>query len=208
MLQISTLFALITMAFAVPSASASSENDVSDCEFVVDDFAVVTSGVYGTSSSELVAQLLVRPDLDQRVVEAGAYFEFSGNYRKLISGPDGSPTPEDWKVDNEQLFIAAQRTIDGQRLKITFPQRWNLNGYDVGERTLKNFTFYVTIRNADGETRYWFKDQGRNLSAEAISPSRYYYSDSVYLGGYSSAKYLWRDSGSPVFSNRAECLSQ
>jgi len=104
MLQISTLLALITMAFAVPSASASSENDVSDCEFVVDDFAVVTSGVYGTSSSELVAQLLVRPDLDQRVVEAGAYFEFSGNYRKLISGPDGSPTPEDWKVDNEQTL--------------------------------------------------------------------------------------------------------
>ncbi|NBW83145.1 hypothetical protein EBR21_15455 [bacterium] len=208
MLKNSTLLTLITTLSAVPSAHAFTDNDVSDCEFVVDDFAVVSTGVYGSSSSELVAQLLVRPDLDQKVVEAGAYFEFSGNYKKLITKPDGSQTSDEWKVDNEQLFVAAQRTIDGQRLKIVFPQYWNTNGYDIGERTLKNFTFYIAIRNADGETRYWFKDKGRNLSADSISPSRYYYSDSVYLGGYSSAKYLWRDSGSPVFSNRAECIGR
>jgi hypothetical protein len=182
------------------------EQDVNDCEFVVDDFAVVNTAAYGATSSEVVSQLLVRPDLNQSVVEAGAFFHFAGTYKKITKQPDGSQIVEEWRDEDETMVVPAQRTIDGLRLKITFPQNWNTYGNDIGERRIKDFTFYVTIRQGESDVRFWFKDKDRNLSSESISAAIYPFSDPVFLGGYSNARYLWRDSGSPVFSNRAECL--
>lgn len=206
--RIAAIFLLLFIFNLNQKAFAISERDVSDCEFIVDDFADVTSGAYGANSNEWVIQLIVRQDLNPNVVEAGAYFHFSGQYKKITSQPDGTQTTDEWKEEDEHLIVPAQRTIDGQRLKITFTQNWNTYGNDIGERKLKDFTFYVTIRQGDTDVRYWMKDHNQNLSAEAISPVRYFYSDSIFLGGYSSARYLWRDSGSPVFANRAQCLVQ
>jgi hypothetical protein len=196
----------LLMLVCSAQAYAVIEQDVSDCEFIVDDFAVVNTAAYGASSSELVSQLLVRPDLNQSVVEAGAYFHFAGTYKKTTQQPDGSRSVEEWRDEDESLIVPAQRTIDGLKLKITFPQNWNTYGNDIAERRIKDFTYYVTIRKGESEIRYWFKDKAQNLSAESISAARYPYSEPVFLGGYSTARYLWRDSGSPVFSNRAECL--
>jgi hypothetical protein len=188
-------------------AYAVTEQDVADCEFIVDDFAAVTTSAYGATSNELVTQLLVRSDLNQSVVEAGAYFHFAGTYKKITQQPDGSRSVEEWRDEDESLIVPAQRTIDGLRLKITFPQNWNTYGNDIGERRIKDFTYYVTIRQGDSDVRFWFKDKAQNLGAESISAALYPFSDPVFLGGYSTAKYLWRDSGSPVFANRAQCLA-
>ncbi len=200
-------FALLSLlTVCSQQAFAATERDVSDCEFIVDDLAIVTTAAYGATSSEIVTQLLVRSDLNQNVVEAGAFFHFAGNYKKIIKQADGSQSTEEWRDEDESLFVPAQRTIDGQRLKINFAQNWNTYGNEIGERRIKDFTFYVTVRQADTDVRYWFKDNGRNLDAESISTSRYLFSDPVFLGGYSNARYLWRDSGSPVFANRTQCL--
>jgi hypothetical protein len=208
-MKLRPLFVILPLfALTQPNAWAANDRDVSQCEFIVDDFAVVTTSAYGAVSNELVTQLLVRPDLNQNVVEAGAYFHFAGKYRKITSHPDGRQTTDEWGEEDESLIVPAQRTIDGQRLKIAFTQNWNTYGSDIGERRLKDFAYYVTIRQGDSDIRYWFKDYGKNLSADAISQTQFPYSDAVFTGGYSSARYLWRDSGSPLFANRSLCIGQ
>jgi hypothetical protein len=202
-------FLSVSFLAAVSPAIAFAENnrDVSDCEFFVDDFAVVNTGVYGSSSTDLVFNLKMRSDLDQQVVGVGGVFNVSGQYAQEQQDSNGTTTMARWS-SNETLRVQGERNLDGRQLKVTFKKDWNTFARDIGAQTIHDFTLYVTVRQNGVATTFWLKENGRNLSSESISPARYNFSDSVFLGGYSTARYMWRDSGSPLFANRSQCVGR
>ncbi len=207
-MKITNILALVLSSCPASFALASVERDVSDCEVYVDDFSKVGSGHYGSGESDLVANLVVRSDLRSQVVEAGAYFHASGKYYVVSLGNDATVPGVSTIVDNEDFMVPGERSSDGKVMRVAFRSSWNHYDNNIGERTVKDFAYYVTVRTGDTETRYWLKDHSFNFSGEAISESRYFYSESIFLGGYSSGRYLWRDSGSPLFWNRSQCLGR
>jgi hypothetical protein len=196
------LNALLSLAALISStlALAATDRDVSDCEFYVDDFAVVATGAYGSGNHELRANLKVRSDLSEKVISAGAIFLASGTYTK-----EG----QTWSEPVTSLNATAERTMSGKFLQVDFLRDWDTYGQDIGDRSISAFTYYVTIRETNGEaTTYWLKKNGSDFSNADIAPENWYYSEGIFLGGYSTARYLWRDGGSPLFANRTSCVGR
>jgi hypothetical protein len=197
------------LVFSSHSAQADQNKDVNDCEIYVDDFSVVSAGSYGSGIENIVANLVMRSDLNAQVVAVAGFFNFSGKYTTFSKAPDGTEKSEVVTTLNEQSFQSGERTIDGQNLRVVFPISWTNAGFDMATRSVSNFTYKVTVRDpSDQVTHFWLKNAGRDFSSDDISKDKYYYSQGVYLGGYSTARYLWRDSGSPLFANRARCLGR
>lgn len=193
-------------AWAQTQPSAPLRPDVEDvarfCELFVDDFALVSSGYRGTSSLELQASLRTRPGDD--VAGVGLYARFHEDAYTKTFDASGNVVSETRTERDAAEALPARREPDG-RWKATFLLEFDNYGQTGAQRALEAFAFFVDLREGALIKRLWVKAGTRDFDASDFAPSRWFYSQPVFLGGYSTARYLWRDGGSPVFATREAC---
>jgi hypothetical protein len=172
------------------------------CEVYVDDFLTRTTSIYGSNSDELVANLRVGAN----VVGAGGYFFYHEDSK--VFGPRNAagirPVASTLSV-NRGEFVKAERANDG-RYAVAFRTKWNEFDNAEGKRVVRNFAYFIDVQSGGETTRKWLKNGNTDFTLDDLSKTKYNYSTSVFLGGYSSGSYLWRDSGSPIFAKRNACL--
>jgi hypothetical protein len=174
------------------------------CDVYVDDFLTRGTGVYGFNTDELVANLRVAPGL--KVVGAGGYFFYHEDSK--VFGPRNAagtrPVASSLSVDRGE-FVKAERANDG-RYSVAFRVKWSEYDNAEGTRAVRNFAYFVDVQSGGETTRKWLKNGNTDFTSADLSKTKYNYSNSIFLGGYSTGSYLWRNSGSPIFTKRNACL--
>jgi hypothetical protein len=186
-------------------AQASREPDLQAaanfCELYTDDFALVQTGYRGSGHHEMLTHLVTRPH--DSVVGVGLMTSFHEKTTKNVYDDNGVVIGITNAERDAVEFTPA--VLKEGRWEVVFQTSWNQFGNDVGERTLRNFAYFVDLQVGSQLQRLWLKAGSRDFTLDDISKDRFFYSPSEFLGGYSSGEYLWRDSGSPLFSSRLQC---
>lgn len=175
--------------------------DATHCELVVDDFALVNSGTRGSYTTERVATLRLRAGDDVR--GAGVFVAYEETLVKRTANPDGTIASETTTRTRAESSLPAR--LEGGLAEARFTTNWDAYGMEIGDRRIERFAYWVDLVQDGVKKRLWLKDGASDFTPAAYDADRYFYSNSVFLGGYSSGRYLWRDSGSPLFAARADC---
>jgi hypothetical protein len=178
------------------------EADARYCEVFVDDFALVSTGYRGTGSLDFRASLQTRPGDD--VVGAGGFVSFHEQAYQKTFDASGQVVSETQTQREASEPLPGGIQLDG-RWSVAFTLEFDNYGREGAKRDVKGFAFYVDIREGSRIKRLWVKAGQRDFGAADFDADQWFYSNSVFLGGYSSAKYLWRDGGSPLFTSRVAC---
>lgn len=183
------------------------EADARHCELSVFEFARWATGKYGSGSVERTATLRTRPG--DHVLGVGAYLRA----HEVVTTRAWNAELQDYDPPvvtdiGEQDFFVEGRPVYGAPNLWYVPllERSNLNGDShVTTRDIRHFAYYVEIQTDEGRKRLWLKGGDWNFTPADYDESRYPYAHTTFLSGYTSATYLWRDSGSPLFESYWAC---
>jgi hypothetical protein len=191
-------FADDTANTAFPYA-VSSEGDAAPCDLYVDSFGILSVwNYYHAAHSAIIVELVSA--IDGVVMGAGMSARMDDRVTR-----SGSVVAEE--LAREEVFSFGKR--EGSRFTGNLLLSSDLTDGTEARRTMREFKFFVDVKQGDGSAkRLWFKPASGRFTPADYDQKSYYYSDPVQSGEGSSAsiRYLWRDSGSPLFSARQVCL--
>ena len=182
------------------------EFSATNCEFATIDFSEVNSGYRGTSSQKMVAQF--RLNSGRKILNAGARINYeTSGFKKVYNDELGRSETFPLPTTLAETLVAAE-TFSQDYAKISFQTSIDLYENPSITRSIYNFAYFIDVDLGDNKAyRLWLnRENGSRLfSPEDYSRDNYYYSNGIYLAGYSSAYYLWSNSGSPLFETKFSC---